>query len=65
MEYCPDNPIIRNCERSGYPDGKEPKMPRCPVCGEECNNFYKNTKEQEIVGCENCMKILDSYYMED
>lgn len=65
MQYCPDNPIIRNCELYGYPDGPEKEMPRCPICGEQCNDFYKNKKEQEIVGCENCIKIFSSYYFED
>lgn len=63
MEYCPDNYIITNCERTGYPDGKEPEMPRCPICKKQCFDFYKNTKGQEIVGCENCIKILDSYFL--
>lgn len=32
----PDDPVIQNMERTGYPDGKEPRYPRCPCCGEEC-----------------------------
>lgn len=64
MEYCPDNLTIKNCERNGYPDSKEPEMPKCPICHEDCNSFFKNSKEQEIVGCENCMKIIDSYFLD-
>lgn len=60
----PDNPIIRNCELTGYPDGKEPELPRCPICGKNCNDFYKSSREKEIVGCENCIRIIDSYYLD-
>ena len=31
MHDLPDHPIIRNLERTGYPDGKEPRYPHCPV----------------------------------
>lgn len=27
----PDHPVIRNMEATGYPDGKEPDYPHCPV----------------------------------
>lgn len=62
MKDCPDNPIIRNCERTGYPYNKEPEMPKCPICGEYCDSFYKNTENQEIVGCDYCIKIIESYF---
>ena len=35
MPGIPDHPVIRNMEATGYPDGKYPKYPRCPVCGRE------------------------------
>lgn len=35
----PDDPVIQNMERTGYPDGKEPRYPRCPCCGEECETM--------------------------
>lgn len=38
----PDHPIVQNLERTGYPDGKEPVFPICPVCGEECDTMYKD-----------------------
>lgn len=30
-------------------------MPTCPVCGEECNEFYVSDYGLEIMGCENCI----------
>lgn len=56
----PDHPVIRNLERSGYPDGKEPRYPRCPVCAEECSFIYKN-KNREIVGCDECIFTDDAW----
>lgn len=32
-------------------------MPKCPVCGEECNDFYVSQYGREIVGCENCISL--------
>jgi hypothetical protein len=51
-------------ERTGFPDGQEPKLPVCPVCGEECDEFYRD-KDGDILGCENCIDIVDSYVLED
>ena len=43
MNYdLPDHPVVQNLERTGYPDGKEPHYPRCPICGEECETIYKD-----------------------
>lgn len=54
MPQIPDHPIIRNMERTGYPDGKEPRMPKCPICGEPCHTVYTNLY-CEIVGCTGCI----------
>lgn len=35
MPGIPDHPVIRNMKATGYPDGKEPQYPHCPVCGKE------------------------------
>lgn len=60
MSYgIPDDPIIQNMERSGYPDGKEPPQPICPVCGDECGTLYIN--DGQIVGCENCIETRDAW----
>lgn len=44
MPQIPDHPIIRNMERTGYPDGKEPrrKVYLCPICGLPCHTVYSN-----------------------
>ena len=56
MSYdLPDHPVIQNMERTGYPNGKEPEYPRCPICGEECEDIYKD-KDLNIVGCDICIK---------
>lgn len=56
----PDHPIIRNCELTGYPDGKEPTYPHCPVCGEECETIYR-TSDFGIVGCDVCLSTIDAW----
>ena len=35
-------------------------MAECPVCGSECNLYYKN-EDHEIVGCENCVHEIDAW----
>ena len=44
----PDHPVIRNMERTGYPEGKEPTYPHCPVCGEECDTIYKDKEHDTL-----------------
>lgn len=56
----PDHPVIRNCERSGWPDGKDPSSPVCPVCGGECETVYK-ARGYEIVGCDLCLQPVDAW----
>lgn len=56
----PDHPVIRNMERTGYPDGKEPAYPICPICGEECETIYRN-KYLDVVGCEECVSTIDAW----
>lgn len=38
----PDHPVIRNMERTGYPDGREPGIAHCPICGKECETIYRD-----------------------
>lgn len=52
----PDHPVIRNCELTGYPDGKTPSWPRCPVCGDECSEIYYD-KDGDIIGCDCCARV--------
>lgn len=56
----PDHPIVQNLERTGYPDGKEPVFPICPVCGEECDTMYKD-RYGAYVGCDACMETVNAW----
>lgn len=60
MRDLPEHPIVRNLERTGYPTGKEPHYPRCPICGGECEDIYKN-KDADIVGCDLCLRPADAW----
>lgn len=40
---------------------KPEEMPTCPVCGEECNEFYVNYNGDEVVGCECCIHTVCAY----
>ena len=56
----PDHPVVRNLMATGYPDGKEPEYPHCPVCGRECDTVYVN-EDREIVGCGECISSRDAW----
>lgn len=45
-------------ERDGMP-GYE-VSPRCPVCGRECDSFYKDG-DGDVIGCEWCVSIVDAW----
>lgn len=60
MRDLPDDPIIRNMERTGYPDGKEPEEPHCPVCGKVCEYVY-TYEGVEIDGCDQCLTAKHAY----
>lgn len=56
----PDHPVIRNMERTGYPDGKEPEYPHCPVCqASEISEIYIQA-DTGISGCEACITRKDA-----
>lgn len=59
-----DHHVIRNMEQTGYPDGKEPEAYRCPVCGKECESIFKHKDTGEIVGCDNCIEVVDPWEVE-
>lgn len=63
LSNIPDHPDIRRCLCSGYARPK-PDMPRCPECGEEVNEFYKN-RHGEIIGCEECVRLVDAWSEDD
>lgn len=61
MEYVPDHPIIRACELTGYPFGQEKVQPPiCPICKEETDSYYIGCNN-EILGCEYCIKNVDAW----
>ena len=64
MQEIMDHPGVRNCELTGYPDGKEPTYPHCPVCGSECDTVYRD-KDRNIVGCDECISTADAWEVED
>lgn len=35
------------------------REPRCPCCLEECDTVYKDSYG-EILGCENCITVVDA-----
>jgi hypothetical protein len=55
MFDCPDHPVVQNLCRTGYPDGREPEVFCCPICGADAENFYTTVKTRTIVGCEICL----------
>ena len=56
------HPVITAMERTGYPDGKEPKMPTCPCCGDPCHTFYSN-QFGNVFACENCVSVDEAEYL--
>ena len=56
----PDHPTIRNLKLFGWPDGKEAQYPKCPICNEETDTFYRNS-EYDIVGCGICITSIDAW----
>ena len=60
MFEAPENPVIANLMATGYPDGKEPIYPRCPICNGLCQTIYR-TERGEIVGCDCCLTEHDAW----
>lgn len=56
MYSCPDHPVIRNMEATGYPDGKGPAV--CCCCSQCGGEIYEGDTMYEIRGevfCEDCI----------
>jgi hypothetical protein len=51
-------------ERFGYPDGREPEIPHCPVCGAECSDIYRD-KHGDVFACDNCVNRIDAWEVEE
>ncbi len=60
MNDIPDHPVIQNMERTGYPSGREPEFPKCPVCDAECDTIYIG-HNGDYIGCENCVTTRDAW----
>lgn len=43
-----------------YPTPPEYQVPHCPVCGSECDTFFRDM-EGNIVGCDECVDQLDAW----
>ena len=46
----------------GFERGTIP-IPKCPICENECDSFYRNGFDN-VIGCENCIEKVDSYVEE-
>ncbi len=60
--YLLDHPVIRNMERTGFPDGVEPECPHCPICGEACETVYLDAGGA-YVGCSERITARDAWDM--
>lgn len=56
-----DHPVITNMERTGYPDGGEPDLILCPLCGGECETIYRRKEDREILGCDLCIESVEPW----
>lgn len=61
MSYLiPDDPVVHHMEQTGLPPWNDGKEPKCPICGEGCDTFYRNS-EGDVVGCEKCLTPYDAW----
>ena len=51
----PDRPTIKQLELNGAPES----IPVCPICGEECEEIFKD-RNGSIVGCDICLHRTDA-----
>ena len=59
---CLQHPDITAAERYGYPRRPDPEpVPVCPVCGAEAEWFFRQGREQNIVGCDQCVVRTDAW----
>lgn len=57
------DPIIDMMERYGGPP-EESGIVRCPVCGEECEDYYLD-EAGNVIGCESCVRRVDAWSHRD
>ena len=58
-----EHPQITKALETGYPNG-EPKWPRCPVCGKECEEIYMD-KHGDIFACDECVSKKWAYTVDE
>lgn len=45
---------------NGLPKGRDPEIPYCPICGERCDEIYKD-KDNWVFGCDICISRVDAW----
>ena len=53
-----EHPVIRNLERTGTPDGREPIDTSCPICDFFAEKFY--IRDGVVIGCNECIEEVDA-----
>lgn len=56
-----EHPDITRMNRYGTLTKEDEKEPICPICGKECESFYKHKASGVIIGCDVCIKVVDAY----
>lgn len=51
-----EHPDITRVRRDGLPEAPDI---HCPMCGAECETFYKG--DGQIIGCENCITKVEAW----
>ena len=54
-----EHPDITRMNKYGTLSTEDEKPVFCPICGEECESFYK--LDGHIVGCDMCIEKVDAY----
>ena len=53
-----EHPDITRAERFGSRPCED-KPVRCPVCGQECSDYFK--RDGDILGCDMCVDVVDAF----
>lgn len=54
------HPDVTSALRTGYPSGHKDREPICPVCGNECEEIYKDRFGRHV-GCDVCISTQDAW----
>lgn len=55
------HPDITAADATGYGYHVDTRAPHCPVCGAECETVYRERRNGEALGCENCVMVCDAW----